>query len=402
MKRMQAYQFKLKTKSNKAQKLWRFAGSCRYVYNHALDLQMKRYAQGEKHLSYAGLCKILTEWKEEKERAWLNDSPSQSLQQALKDLDRAYRHFFDKRAAFPQFKKRSVRTCFRYPQGCKLDQNKNRIFLPKIGWLNYRNSQAVFGTIKNVTVSCKSGGWYIAIQTEREVITPIHTKADMVGIDVGVKRFAVLSTKEDYPSCHALKVKQKRLQCQQRQLSKKVKFSQNWKKRKHHLAKLHQKIAHIRLDHLHQASFQISKNHAMIVLEDLQIKNMTHSASGTRDAPGKNVRAKSGLNRAILDQGWGEFRRQLMYKATWSGGEVLLVDPKYTSQTCPSCHHVSKENRKTQSSFECVLCGFNENADYVGALNILAAGHAVLACGETVRQGRSMKQEPNRTAVKAA
>lgn len=385
MKKIQAYKFKLKTKSKQAGILCRYAGSCRYVYNHALEIQKNRYENGEKHLTYAGLCKFLSEWKKNTALNWLNDSPSQSLQQALKDLDRAYQNFFKKRTAFPNFKKRSRNSSFRYPQGCKLDQIKNRIFLPKIGWTKYRSSQAVLGKIKNVTISMKADGWYVSVQTEREVEQPIHSKSNMVGIDVGINRFAVLSTKEEYAACSALKQKQIHLKRQQRRLSKKIKFSKNWQKQRKKVAKMHHTIANIRLNHLHQTSHVISKNHAIVVLEDLQIKNMSKSARGTLLSPGKNLNSKSGLNQAILDQGWGEFKRQIIYKSKWQGGDIILVDPKYTSQTCPSCQHVSKDNRKTQSEFECMVCGFKENADYVGALNILAAGHAVLACGEMVQ-----------------
>ena len=121
----------------------------------------------------------------------------------------------------------------------------------------------------------------------------------------------------------------------------------------------------------------------MIVLEDLQIKNMTKSAKGDRDEPGRMVKQKSGLNRVILEQGWGLFKTFLEYKQSWSGGQVLFVDPKYTSQTCPVCHHRSKENRQTQAEFKCVLCGHKEHADVVGAKNILERGHRFLACGET-------------------
>jgi putative transposase len=401
MIRLQAYKFRLKTKTKKAQTLRRFAGSCRYVYNHALKLQKSRHEQGEKKLSYAGLCKVLGQWKRDEDTVWLNKAPSQSLQQSLKDLDRAYQNFFAKRADFPQFKKRGKRDAFRYPQGFKLDQANHRIYLPKIGWMKYFNSQKVLGEIKNVTLSQKAGAWYVSIQTEREAPIPIHEKSDMIGIDVGIAKLAVLSNKQVHESCHALKAKLEQLKYQQRQLSKKIKFSQNWLKQKKRLSQLYHQIANTRLDDLHKASYGISKNHAILVLEDLQIKNMSKSASGTLDAPGKKVKAKSGLNRAILDQSWGEFRRQLMYKAKWLGGDVLLVNPKYTSQTCPqpNCNYVSKENRKTQSDFECIVCGFKENADYVAALNILAAGHAVLACGEKVLLGLSMKQEPTRSAA---
>jgi putative transposase len=127
------------------------------------------------------------------------------------------------------------------------------------------------------------------------------------------------------------------------------------------------------------------------VLEDLRIRNMSRSAKGDLDEPGRNVRAKSGLNKSILDQGWHEFRRQLEYKQNWSGGMVIAVPPQNTSRTCPVCGLVSRENRKTQSRFACVQCGFVENADFVAAMNILAVGHTVAACGEAVRPKLSVR-----------
>jgi putative transposase len=132
----------------------------------------------------------------------------------------------------------------------------------------------------------------------------------------------------------------------------------------------------------------------MVCIEDLRVRNLSRSVSGTKDAPGRNVRTKSGLNKAILDQGWFEFRRQLEYKLAWNGGWLIAVPPRNTSRACPACGHVSAENRQTQAEFCCVECGFEENADVVGAINILARGHRVAACGETARSGRSVKQEP--------
>ena len=173
-----------------------------------------------------------------------------------------------------------------------------------------------------------------------------------------------------------------------------MKFSQNWKKEKAKVQRLHVRIGNARRDYLHKCSTTISQNHAMVCIEDLQIKNMSRSASGTKDAPGRKVRAKSGLNKSILDQGWFEFRRQLDYKLTWNGGWLIAVPPQDTSRTCPACGHVSAENRQTQARFACVECGFEENADVVGAINILARGHRVAACGEMARSGHSAKQEP--------
>jgi putative transposase len=143
----------------------------------------------------------------------------------------------------------------------------------------------------------------------------------------------------------------------------------------------------------HQFKPVISKNHAIIVIEDLQVSNMSRSAAGTMENKGKNVRAKAGLNKSILDQGWHEFRRQLEYKLLWRGGRLILVKPQYTSQQCSNCGHCERENRKTQSLFLCKKCGHSENADLNAAKNIRAAGLAVIACGGH-DIGQPMKQEP--------
>jgi len=153
MKRLQAYQYELRPNGEQERNMRRFAGSCRFVFNKALTLQQARYAVGEKKLGYAGLCAVLKEWKAQPATAWLCESPAQSLQQRLKDLERAYANFFAKRAAFPRPKKKGRSDSYRYPQGFNLDQSNSRIFLPKLGWLRYRNSRAVLGTVKNITVS---------------------------------------------------------------------------------------------------------------------------------------------------------------------------------------------------------------------------------------------------------
>lgn len=393
MQRLQAYQFELQPNGEQQRNMRRFAGSCRFVYNKALALQQERRKAGEKRLGYAALCKALTEWKAQPQTLWLSETPSQALQQALKNLERAYKNFFEKRADFPRFKKKGVSDSFRYPQGVKLDQGNNRVFLPKLGWLRYRNSRGVLGEVKNATVSQSCGKWFVSIQTEREVDQPLP-QGEAVGIDMGIARFATLSNGSHFDPLNSFKKHQQRLARYQRAMSRKVKFSNNCKKAKAKVQRIHTRIANTRKDFLHKASCQISQNHAMIAIEDLQIRNMSKSAKGNSEQHGKMVKQKSGLNRSILDQGWFEFRRQLEYKSAWNGGFVVAVPPQYTSQTCPCCGHVSKDNRQTQARFECVECGFEENADLVGAINILARGHRVLACGESVQFGRSVKQEP--------
>ena len=393
MKRLQSYKFQIEPNGEQIRTMRQYAGNARKVWNLALNRQQELHAAGEKFTNSFGMNNWLPAWKQE--FPFLCESPSQTLQQVTKDLERAYKNFFEKRAAFPQFKKKGKSAdSFRFPQGFEIDEANMRIKLPKLGWIRYRKSRGIIGLAKNITVSCVAGKWYASIQTEREVEQPVHPASSIVGIDVGIVRFATLSDGTVFEPVNSFKKQQARLARYQRAMSRKVKFGSNWKKAKARITKLHSKIGNIRRDYLHKTTTAISKNHAMVVVEDLQVRNMSQSASGTVDQPGRNVRAKSGLNRSILDQGWFEFRRQLEYKQAWLGGEVLAVNPRNTSRTCPCCGHVSAENRPTQAKFECVECGFEENADLVGAINVLAAGHAVLACGGTAQSGRPMKQEP--------
>jgi len=381
MQRFQGFKFKLMPTGDQRRDMRRFAGSCRFVFNKALALQKERYEQGVKKLSYAGLCKLLTEWRNGAETPWLKNAPAHPLQQTLKDLERAYANFFAKRAAFPCFKKKDQSDSFRYPdpKQIKLDQANGRIFLPKLGWLRYRNSRDVLGEVKQVTVSASGGKWFVSIQTAREMEQPIPN-GGAVGIDMGIARFATLSDGTFHAPLGSFRRHASALRKAQQAMSRKTKFSNNWKKAKARVRHIHSRIGNTRRDFLHKTSTAISQNHAMVCIEDLQVRNMSRSAAGTADAPGRNVRAKSGLNKSILDQGWFEFRHQLDYKLAWNGGHLTAVPPQNTSRTCLCCGHVSADNRRTQARFLCVECGFEENADLVGAINVLRAGHARCAC----------------------
>ena len=371
-----AFKFEIRPNGEQQRKINQFCGCSRFVFNKALDWQKQAYETDNKiKFSYTKLTNFLPQWKIE--FPFLKDCHSQILQQSLKDLESAYRNFFAKRANFPKFKKKGLKESFRFPQGCKLEQQNNRLYLPKIGWIRYRNSRDVQGEVKNVTVIQKCGKWFVAIQTEFEYEIPTHQGGE-IGIDMGVARFATLSNGEYFAPLNAFKTHKGKLAKLQRQLKNKIKFSQNWQKLKAKIAKLHHKIANCRKDFLHQTSSKISKNHAMIYVEDLQVSNMSKSAKGTTEEYGKNVKQKSGLNRAILDQSWAEFRRQLGYKTQWLGGFLVAVPPQNTSRTCPCCGYTAKENRQTQADFKCVECGYTENADLVGALNILERGRVIV------------------------
>jgi putative transposase len=396
MKRLQAYKYELMPNGDQLRDMRRFSGSGRFVYNKALALQKENHETGNKFIGYVAMAAKLPVWKREAGTKWLKEAPSQALQHALKDLEKAFKGFFEKRTGLPRFKKKGSGDSFRYPEPkqIKLDQSNNRILLPKLGWLRYRNSREVLGEVRNVTVSQSGGNWFIAIQTQRELEQPLPITKTAIGIDVGIARFATLSDGSYMAPLNSFKKHQQRLAHYQRRMSRKQKFSNNWKKAKVKVQKLHTAIANARKDFLHKTSTTISKNHALVCIEDLQVKNMSQSAKGNREQPGKRVKQKSGLNRSILDQGWGEFRRQLEYKVQWNGGILLAVPPQHTSQTCPACGHVSKENRQTRAKFRCIACSYENHADVVGAINILERGYRLLARGESVQSDRSMKQEP--------
>ena len=382
MKILKAFKFRLKTNSTTTVKLASIAGSNRFVWNKALAHQKERLENNEYTLSYYKMALLLLEWK--KEHTFLGDCPSQSLQQTLMAQERAIKDAFSKKSPkkFPQFKKKGQHDSFRYPQGIKV--SGNRVFLPKIGWVGFFKSRDIIGTIKNATVSKKGEYWFVSIQTEIEAEKVVHKAKSAIGVDLGVKQFATLSDGRVYEAKNSFKKRQSRLAKLQQRLANKKRGSSNFKSLKKRINKLHTKITNIRQDYLHQVSTDISKNHALVVLEDLKVANMSKSASGTLEDPGKKVAAKSGLNRAILDQGWHSFKSMLSYKLNHLGGELLLVDARYSSQKCSNCGHTEKNNRLSQAEFACLRCGMQENADINAAKNVLAAGHAVLSLSPEV------------------
>ena len=389
-----AYKYKLKTNTVHEQLFASYAGCCRFVWNHFLSLQKQRLEAKEKLYTYNQLSSMLTALKKTPEYPWLKETYSVLLQQTLRDLDRAIwqalKKGSDKR--FPVFKKKGDKDGFRYPAAFSV--NDSVIKLPKIkGRIRFFNSQALEGKLHNLTIKRESDGWYCSIQTQRVVSEPVHTSASVIGVDRGVVNLVALSDGTLVGGCDFEK-DNLRIKLLQRRCSKKKKFSANWKKDNKRIARLKKKIADKRNDYLHKLSNKISKNHALIVVEDLKVKNITRSAAGTVEKPGKGVRQKAGLNRSILEQGWGELVRQLEYKSQWRGGRLISIPAHYTSQQCNNCGHTTKENRINQAKFVCQSCGHEDHADVNAAKNILAAGHAVIACGERTLVP-SVKQEPS-------
>jgi len=395
-----AFKFKLKTNPDIEHTLRQFEGANRFVWNKALGLNVARLERHEKKnrriIGYNDFAGLLRLWKQSEEMSFLKDVQSQTLQQTLKDLEKATRDAFNPRQPlkqFPVFKRKHDSNGFRFPQGIKM--LGNRIYLPKIGWVRYFNSRKVEGDIKNVTVSRSGKNWFASIQVELQINEYTEKPKKAIGVDLGISKNAALSDGSFLEGSRSFKNYKKKLAIAQKKMSKKVRFSANWKKAKSKIQRIHEKISNTRKDRIHWMTTFLSRQFTEIYIEDLKIKNMSKSASGTKESPGRMVAQKKGLNREILDQGWFEFKRQLTYKQDWSGGLLQSVNAAYTSQKCSNrqCGYTAKKNRENQSVFRCKMCGHSENADTNAAKNILAAGLAVFACGEDAL-ATSVKQEP--------
>lgn len=395
-----AFKYKLKTTPDLDDLLKQYEGANRFVWNKALGLNKSRLERCEKThrkiISYTDLAGLLTLWKQSEEWSFLTTVHSQTLQQTLKDLDKAIRDAFNPRQPlkqFPVFKRKHDSHGFRFPQGVKV--LGNRLYIPKIGWVRFFNSRKIEGTIKNTTVSRSGNTWFASIQVELDINPDTIKPKKAIGIDLGISKLVALSDGTFLDGARSFKYNKARLAKAQRIMAKKVKFSANWKKAKRRVQKIHEKISNVRKDRIHWVTTFLSTTYSEIYIEELRVKNMSKSASGTTENPGRNVAQKKGLNREILDQGWSELRRQLAYKQDWSGSILQAVPAPYTSQKCSNsqCGHTNSKNRESQSVFCCKKCGHTENADTNAAKNILTAGLAVFACGEDAL-ATSLKQEP--------
>ena len=397
MLKMQAYRFRLNQPDSATEALLRqHVGANRWIWNEMMACREQLRAEGSKMFGFFAACRVLTVLRESEEYAWLAAASRDSLSRTLRANYLAWQRFFKRQSARPRFKKRGQNECFGWSgiKICCLDQANSRIRVPKMGWLRYRNSRHVAGVVKNVTISRKGGHWYISIQTEREVSAPApRSHRQRVGIDMGIACHTALSDGRMAKGPNALKQAASRLARAQRQLARQQKGSNRRRRQVAKIAKIHERVAHVRNDHLHKLTCYLSKNHGLIAIEDLRVRAMSASARGTKEAPGVNVRQKSGLNRSILDQGWGEMRRQLQYKQDWSGGTLVAVPPRNTSRMCSGCRHTHAANRPSQAVFRCQACGVGLNADTNAAKNILAAGLAVTGRGG-LANGRPAKRQP--------
>jgi putative transposase len=356
-----------------------FAGVCRFVYNLALEQRRDHWRNYErttgKKFSFASQCKELTELRATDDG--IAAVPVNIQQQALRDLDKAYSNFFAGRAGFPTPRRKGEHDAFRFPAiHCgelrKLNAKWSVIRLPKLGDVRVRTHRPTEGKPQSITVTLEAGRWYASIACEIERADPPAPSVRSVGIDRGVALTLTLSTGKALSlDKERLDVLDRRARKAQRALSRRKRGSRRYGKGRSAAARLKAAAARYRKDWNHKASFGIAERFGVVAIEKLRTGNMTRSAAGTVEAPGRTVRAKAGLDRSILAQGWHQFGVFLSYKLEAYGGHLIEVDPAHTSQTCSVCGHVSPDNRPTQARFACVSCQNELNADHNAAINIL-------------------------------
>ncbi|KAB8186890.1 transposase [Nonomuraea phyllanthi] len=363
-------------------------GHARFVWNLALE-QCSHWRPGRKSApGFAEQCRQLTEARAEFE--WLRAGSQMVQQQALKDFAQAMANFFGGSHRKPTWRKRGRMEGFRIvgQRGAgrhgkwdvrRVSRNVGEVKVPKVGWVRFRWSRAVPEDVKSFRITRDaSGRWHVAFAAIPEPISAPGT-GDVVGVDRGVVVSAALSTGELLHAPTYRDTEKARLLRLLRKLARAQRGSNRRSKVKAAIAKLKARDTDRRKDWIEKTSTDLARRFDVIAVEDLKIRNMTRSAKGTIDAPGRNVRQKAGLNRGILAAGWGQLVERLEHKAP---GRIVKINPAYTSQRCSACGIVDAKSRESQADFRCRSCGYACNADVNAARNIKhAAGHAVSARG---------------------
>lgn len=391
MTHRKVYRFRMEPTQVQGEVLERMAGARRWVWNWGLGRRKEVYEATKQGLPMAQLSAELTELKKQPETAWLKEADSQLLQQALKDLDRAYQAFFGKRAKFPRFKSRKKdEPRFRIPQRVKVEDSK--VYVPKVGWVKIRQSQPIDCTIKGATFKRDTEGhWYVTLTAEFEMPDILLSPANpdrVVGVDLGLKDFAVLSDGTRVAPPKFYRAGERKLKKASKSLSRKQKGSKNRDKARKRLNRVHAKVRNQRQDWLHKLTTNLVTRYDGLCIEDLSLKGM----------------ARTKLSKSVLDAALGEFRRQVEYKSIWHRKHLGVVGRFFpSSKLCGECGAVNHSLTLKDRVWVCG-CGAVHDRDLNAAQNIkvegmqnipVVAGHANTknACGESVRPRQQLRQD---------
>ncbi len=374
----QAYRYELDPSIKQRTALRKHAGAGRFAYNWGLARRIERFEQNEGKDRFTDAVEQHREWNTwKKENApWWNEVSKCAPQESLRDLDKAFSNLRRGRKngqsiGFPNFKRKGVRDSFRLTGAISVLPRS--IQLPRLGKIRVKERTDKFrGRILSATVSREADRWYVSLTVKRERSDPKPINGPVVGLDLGIRTFAVVSDGTEFASPKPLQCALKRLKRRGRQHSRKEKGSKNRRKSALRLARLHRKIRNKRRDFFHKVTSRLTKTKSVIVVEDLAVRNMVRNHC---------------LARAIVDASWSEFRRMLEYKAVWYGSKILVADRFYpSSKTCSNCDTVKKELDLSQRIFMCPRCGFSMDRDRNAAQNLenlcTASSAGTYACGD--------------------
>lgn len=385
-----SYKFRIYPNEEQKILLSKHFGAARFVFNYYLNKRKDAYLENKTSLNYYDNANDLTILKKDEKFIWLKEINSQSLQSSLRNLDTAYNKFFRKQSKFPKFKSKYDKQTFTIPQFINIIDDK--LFIPKfkkginINLHRKLEGKLLFGTISKST----TGKYYISITCEVEY-QPYQKTGSSVGIDTGIKNLSILSNGKIYVNIKTLKSNLKKLKYNQRQLSKKQKGSNNRLKQKNKLSKIYENVTNKRLDYLHKVSTEIIKNHDIICVEDLAVKNLM-----------KNNK----LSQAFSDVALGAFYDMLEYKAIWNDKTIVKIDRYFpSSKTCSVCGWIKQDLKLKDRNWVCPSCNTYHDRDHNASqnihkqgLNIIKSGSGMMSedkqkRGEALPIGESMKHE---------
>lgn len=353
------FRYRIYPTKEQATLLAKHFGSRRFVYNYFLNERKTAYLENKETLNYYDNAKSLTILKRHPDYTWMKEINAQTLQAALRDLDVAYNKFFHKQAKFPRFKSRREGQSFRIPQYVKYKDGK--LSIPKFKQpIKVNEDRPLTGKILFATISRKrTGKYFVSITVETEH-TSYERTDKQVGVDLGIKDLAICSDGTKHPNIKTTYKHQKKLSYQQRQLSKKVKGSNNRARQRVNVAKVHERISNIRYNHLHQISSRIVRENQTICCESLSVVNMMKNHC---------------LAKSIADVSWGELLRQLAYKSEWNEREFIQIDRFFpSSKTCNKCKFINDDLTLDDREWTCPSCSSDIDRDVNAACNILEQG----------------------------
>jgi len=396
MKLHRAFRYRIYPAPEQERRLLAWQDALRFLWNLALEQRLwglARERAERRYYTFVDQSRQLMELRNE--LPWLREVPRHLCDKVLRDLDIAWRRCFSCLARQPRWKRKG-----RDAVGlCETDAGAwslatTTLTFPKVGGLRARVHRALLGKASSCTLMREADQWFAVILCQIELPDPSPRLEPVVGLDRGVVNLVADSDGQLVSNPRNLQRSLRRLARAQRKVARRKKGSLNQRKAREGVTKIHRKIRRQRDHVLHAISATYAKSHGSVVIEKLRVKQMSASAAGSLEKPGTNVRAKSGLNRAILDAGWGRLAFLLRYKLEERGGRLVEVPAAWSSQTCSSCGGVNSANRRNQASFACVSCGYAAHAD-VNAAKVIksrAVEATVSGCGG-VSIGRPVKQQ---------